>query len=241
MKHNLITLHIGGVNGVSDSKPAGPAEPNKPQQCRDCPLYRIGKGFVPGTYHGQPLWVSGPAQGLAIGETVPNLIRLNDIPTLGFCGEAPSVDELFAGRPFAGRAGGLLKAWVFDNAGIAFNNVVIDNVLRCAQPDNKMPERETMQRAARFCSQYDRWDEMNLAADVFTFHPAALMRDPVPLPLVIHDVGKARRLVENDEKSVRVLLGATALSKFYDFTHYRGVGFWRGHVHRPAAKFKREK
>lgn len=185
----------------------------KPPGCKGCPLENSGIGFVPPTVAGKP---------------ASNLSLVNI--KLGICGEAPAIDELEQQRPFVGRAGQVLRQWVFGNAGVDIDECLIDNTLRCVQQNNEMPPVEILRKAQKHCAQYDVWEKMNSGRgpeyDLLTYHPAALLRDIVPLPLVVHDVGRARRMVE-EGKSVRILLGKTAYERFQPYAG--SVGKWRGH------------
>lgn len=210
-------MKIGGDNKIR-------ADSHKPVQCAGCPLEHIGVGFVPGTFKQQPLIIIAPETHQAASNIAANLSDAR----LAFCGEAPAHDEYLAGRPFAGKAGGVLKSWVFDNAGVSFDDVMIDNVIRCVQPGNELPDKPVLTAARKHCSVYDRWAEFAPEIDVVTFHPAALLRDIVPLPLVVHDVGRARELSEKSR--VRVLLGKTAVQKFYGYIS--NLTRWRGNVER---------
>lgn len=186
----------------------------KPKGCTGCPLENIGVGFVPPT---------------VVGKTCSPQ-KLHHIK-LGICGEAPAMDELEQQKPFVGKAGQVLRQWVFGNAGVDIDECLIDNTIRCVQPGNEMPGVEILRKAQEHCRQYDVWEHMNDGKgpeyDLLTFHPAALLRDCVPLPLVVNDVGKARRMVE-EGKSVRILLGKTAFEKYQPYA--QSVGKWRGHV-----------
>jgi DNA polymerase len=57
---------------------------------------------------------------------------------LALVGEAPGAQEDVAGRPFVGRAGGLLDE-VLTDIGIARADVAVLNVLKCRPPGNRPP------------------------------------------------------------------------------------------------------
>ena len=61
---------------------------------------------------------------------------------LMFIGEAPGADEDRTGVPFVGRAGQLLTDIITKGMGIAREEVLIANVLKCRPPDNREPTPE---------------------------------------------------------------------------------------------------
>lgn len=56
-----------------------------------------------------------------------------------FVGEAPGANEDLQGVPFVGRAGALLTDIITKGMGLAREDVVIANVLKCRPPDNRDP------------------------------------------------------------------------------------------------------
>lgn len=62
--------------------------------------------------------------------------------SLMFIGEAPGADEDRTGVPFVGRAGQLLTDIITKGMGIAREEVLIANVLKCRPPDNREPTPE---------------------------------------------------------------------------------------------------
>lgn len=60
---------------------------------------------------------------------------------LMFVGEAPGQDEDLSGRPFVGRAGGLLDKMIAA-MGLAREQVFIANVVKCRPPNNRTPAPE---------------------------------------------------------------------------------------------------
>ncbi len=72
--------------------------------------------------------------------------RANTVPGEGaqqarlvFVGEAPGADEDRLGRPFVGRAGGLLTDIVEKGMKLKRSDVFICNVLKCRPPENRRP------------------------------------------------------------------------------------------------------
>jgi DNA polymerase len=60
---------------------------------------------------------------------------------LMFVGEAPGKDEDLSGKPFVGRAGGLLTRMI-EAMGFTRDDVFIANVLKCRPPENRTPTPE---------------------------------------------------------------------------------------------------
>src|SRR6266567_4448443 len=91
---------------------------DKPNQCQGCPLQRRGRGFIPGVFHGQPLWKINTSSYACPNEdikTPDGAIASLSTANLAICGEAPAVDERLQNAPFSGAAGNLLRAWVLNN------------------------------------------------------------------------------------------------------------------------------
>lgn len=66
-----------------------------------------------------------------------------------FVGEGPGADEDREGRPFVGRAGGLLNE-AFERAGLDRREVFIANIVKCRPPENRNPSAEEMDACAHF-------------------------------------------------------------------------------------------
>jgi uracil-DNA glycosylase family 4 len=66
-----------------------------------------------------------------------------------FVGEGPGFNEDREGRPFVGRAGGLLER-LLGHIGWARDDVFITNVVKCRPPDNRDPELDEMAACAPF-------------------------------------------------------------------------------------------
>lgn len=58
-------------------------------------------------------------------------------------GEAPGENEDLQGRPFVGKAGGILDQ-VFADTGVDRDSVMITNTVKCRPPDNREPLPEEM-------------------------------------------------------------------------------------------------
>ncbi len=74
----------------------------------------------------------------------------NPCARLVFCGEAPGADEDRVGRPFVGRAGGLLTDIIVKGMKIRREDVYILNILRCRPPGNRAP----LPAEAQNCREY---------------------------------------------------------------------------------------
>jgi DNA polymerase len=66
-----------------------------------------------------------------------------------FVGEGPGFNEDREGRPFVGRAGGLLVK-LLGSVGWQRNDVFITNVVKCRPPDNRDPEPDEIAACAPF-------------------------------------------------------------------------------------------
>jgi len=82
--------------------------------CRKCPLWEKRKNTV-------------------FGEG-------NPAADLMFVGEGPGADEDRLGRPFVGKAGGLLDNIIRKGMGLRREEVYIANVIKCRPPGNRNPE-----------------------------------------------------------------------------------------------------
>lgn len=108
----------------------------KPAQCRDCPAYSVGIGYVPSR---------GPQSG-----------------PLAIIGQGPGEDEVRAGKPFVGKSGGMLSSWV-RKSGLREPLLHIDNVVRCRlvvtnkagdpilNPSGGLTNRAPTAAEARYC------------------------------------------------------------------------------------------
>ena len=66
-----------------------------------------------------------------------------------FIGEAPGQNEDNTGIPFIGRAGQLLRKFMFD-VGFEANDFYIANTLKCRPPENRKPTKEEKAACAHF-------------------------------------------------------------------------------------------
>lgn len=91
-------------------------------KCTDCILHQWRTQVVPG---------SGP---------IPCDVML--------IGEAPGKDENILGKPFVGRAGGILKQAI-EKAGYTRDSVYITNMVKCRPPDNRPPTQTEVIKCKR--------------------------------------------------------------------------------------------
>ncbi|MCE3043912.1 uracil-DNA glycosylase family protein [Legionella sp. 16cNR16C] len=89
--------------------------------------------------------------------------RGNSKARLMVIGEAPGYHEDQQGKPFVGRAGGLLDQ-MLKSIGFSEDDVYIANVLKCRPPDNRDPNGDEIVR----CSQY-------LTRQIAIIKPVALL------------------------------------------------------------------
>ena len=134
------------------------------------------------------------------------------------------------GAPVVGRSGSLYWHWMMSPVGQTRRDVFQMNVLRCKPPkhgDSNYPIGETRKQAERHCRQYDRHAAFAPDTAVVTIHPAALVRDITPLPLVVEDVRKARDLAKEGRR-VMLLAGGKAAKAFTGGRE--NPTYWRGDI-----------
>lgn len=144
----------------------------------------------------------------------------NPSAELMFVGEAPGEDEDIQGKPFVGRAGGLLTK-IIEAMGLKRDDVYIANILKCRPPNNRMPlpneimacegnvkdqikliNPKVICTLGKFASQTllrtevpisslrGKFAEYNGIKVMPTFHPAYLLRNPGEKKLVWEDMKK---------------------------------------------------
>jgi len=133
-------------------------------------------------------------------------------------GEGPGEEEDLQGKPFVGKAGGLLND-IIGAMGLRREDVYIANVVKCRPPNNRNPEPdeivacepflrrqielvgpEAIVSLGNFATQAllgdrtpisrrrGRWHEVAGVALMPTFHPAYLLRNPADKRLVWEDI-----------------------------------------------------
>lgn len=176
----------------------------KPLSCAGCPLHVKGCGFV-------------------LGDGDPKAAKI------GILLEAPGQEEVLVSKPAVGPAGRIMEGWVLAAVGLHRKDVFVDNVLRCLPPKGKIgpyPTGDERKEAEAACRQYDRWDEFKPTVAIVTMHPAAILRETTPLPLVIADMKKAADFARAGERPI-VLMGGKPAT--YWLGQELNVQKWRGH------------
>ena len=62
-----------------------------------------------------------------------------------FTGESPGKEESEQGRPFVGRSGKLLNAWIIKELGLTRKDVYIANIIKCRPPSNRNPQPDEVE------------------------------------------------------------------------------------------------
>ena len=159
-----------------------------------------------------------------VGECEQELtIRKRDYPTM---------DEkwLRVGVPVVGATGAALQFWIWKKLGITREECYIDNTIRCLAPKGKdgahYPKGEDRKAAEQHCRQYDRIAQYNPNTITVSLHPASILREITPLPLLVKDFEKLRDFT-NQGRRVLMLLGGKAAHGFLRYGS--NVTKWRGH------------
>lgn len=207
----------------------------QPPTCSGCPLYGKGAGFVLGS--GDPatakigLLLEAPGKDELhwrvedSRETTRRKNRYPDIPT----------EFLTKGIPVVGKAGGILFSWMLAPVQLTRADLFIDNSLRCLPPkvkDAAYPTGDEKKKAEAWCRQYDRWDEFKPSVSLVQIHPAALAREPSPLPLAIRTFEKAKHFALGGERPL-VMCGGKAVGMWMG--HGSTVQTWLGHYETETA------
>jgi len=142
----------------------------------------------------------------------------------------PELDERFIrqGAPVVGRAGTLYWHWMMKPVGLQRSDVFQTNVLRCKPPkhgDSNYPTGDVRKQAEKCCAHWDRHAAFGVNTAVVTLHPAALVRDITPLPLVVEDVRKARDYMLEGRR-VMLLAGGKPAKVFTGGRE--NTTYWRG-------------
>jgi hypothetical protein len=217
---------------------------NKPKHCYEsgCPLAELGKGFVLGV--GDPtkakLTIILEAPGR---DEISFPIQINNDRSFLNSSESvkselarrkkayPSVEDKYLrlGAPIVGPTGNLLESWVLKPLGIKRSEIFVDNTLRCLPPKSKQgkyyPTGADKHKAEQCCRHYDRLSEFKPTAGVLSLHPAGILREVTPLPLLIKDVEKAQDFISSGER-VMLFLGGAAAKAFARFGD--NITRWRG-------------
>lgn len=222
-----------------------------PPGCRGCPLDKIGRGWVAGC--GDPtkakyaVVLEAPGRDEIAFRLAPNPNRAF-LTTQAECDKElairrrdyPDVPEEFLrlGIPVVGQTGGAMMWWVWPKVGIRREEVFLDNTLRCLPPKGKSgaayPTGEVKKAAEHHCRQYDRFHLYRPDTVIFSIHPASLLREITPLPLVVKDFEKVRDFTVQGRKVI-MLLGGKATGAFMRYGS--NVTRWRGHYAALAANW----
>jgi len=145
------------------------------------------------------------------------------------------------GAPVVGESGGILFSWELASLQLTRRDLFIDNSLRCLPPkqgDSQYPTGEVKKKAEAMCRQYDRWGEFEPTVDLINIHPAAIAREPTPLPLGIKTFEKAKHFYMGGERPL-VMCGGKAVSMWIG--HGSTVQTWLGHYEMETKFHKRKR
>jgi hypothetical protein len=124
------------------------------------------------------------------------------------------VQFLKRGAPLVGKSGWFTDQQILGRVGIRHEEIFIDNTLRCLPPkrgDSHYPIGEERKGAEIACRQYDRWKAFDPAIAVVGIHPAALLREITPLPLLNRaTIERARDFAAQGYKTIICLGGKAA-------------------------------
>lgn len=160
----------------------------------------------------------------------------------------PHLDERFLrrGKPVVGKAGAILFGWGLGALEIRRDACFIDNGLRCLPPKGKQgpyPTGATRLQAEACCRQWDRWTDRpgdggvlpgyNPTHSLISIHPAAVVRDTTPTPLMVRTIEKASQLVEREARPL-ILFGGKATKLWLGYGE--NVTRWSGHWQRETER-----
>lgn len=134
------------------------------------------------------------------------------------------------GAPVVGESGSLLNQWILPKVGVRREDVYVDNTLRCLPPKNKQgqpyPIEEEKAKAEGCCREWDRVQKFDVKVVELSLHPAGILREVTPLPLLIKDFEKAVGFTRQGYNTL-LLLGGKAAEVFLGYGE--NVTRWRGH------------
>lgn len=182
----------------------------QPDGCRGCALHGIGQGFVLGL--GDPararlqIMCEAPYRGEVSA-------RVTDEAELMRRRAAyPDLEERFIrqGAPLQAESGAVMDWWILKNLGVQRQEVFLDNTLRCALDltTPKYPTGNVRKQAEAFCRRWDRFNAPTVS--VVTIHPAAIARDPAPLPMVMASFRRALDFAGQGERPLMLCGGKAA-------------------------------
>lgn len=226
-----------------DDSACGHVDPDTGARSCNCNVFRSkGRGFVLGV--GDPATAKYAAIFEAPGRE-EIAFSLHPVSGRGFLETQAQVNEelgrrkkryegipeklLRLGAPVVGPTGMALMMWVFPKLGIKREEFFLDNTIRCLPPKGSKgyyPTGDEKKSAERCCRQYDRLDEFRPDIAIATLHPAGILREITPLPLLIKDMEKVRDFSQAGKRTM-ALLGGKAVQAFLRYGE--NVTKWRGH------------
>jgi hypothetical protein len=105
----------------------------------------------------------------------------------------------------------------------------VDNCLRCLPPkikDSQYPIGDERKAAEAHCRIYDRWNEFKPSVNLIQIHPAAIAREPSPLPLFVKTFEKSKHFHLGGERPL-VLCGGKAVQMWLGYGST--IQSWLGH------------
>jgi DNA polymerase len=100
---------------------------------------------------------------------------------LMFVGEGPGEDEDRAGKPFVGKAGGLLDDIITKGMGLRRDDVYIANVVKCRPPNNRNPEPDEIVACEPFLRRQIELVRPEVVISLGNFATQALLGDRTPI------------------------------------------------------------
>lgn len=108
--------------------------------------------------------------------------RLHTVPGEGslkarvmFIGEAPGASEDAQGRPFCGRAGGVLDE-LLGIAGLRREEVFIANILKCRPPKNRNPKDDEIEACTSYLDRQIKFIKPSILCCLGNFSTAYIMK-----------------------------------------------------------------
>jgi hypothetical protein len=224
----------------------------QPQECRDinCPMASIGHGFA------LPSGDFTKAKIVCLLETpATNEIQwpIKDLPDgqaefarrrVQYPNLAPRNIEV--GAAVVGKAGATLFSWMLEPLGIYRVDIGLVNTLHCypgKKPDGTIayPIGDIRKRAEACCSTlwWNVLREWKPSIAIICLHPAAISREPSPLPICLKAIEKAKHFSLQGEK-VLIVMGGKAAKAWLG--HSENTTIWCGHyeIESDYVRLKRE-
>lgn len=201
-------------------------KPQQPESCKGCSLYGISTGFCLGS--GDPKTAKVALQLEAPGnQELCWSVDEDEFQRRKQC--YPDIEDWFLkrGQPVVGKAGSILFTWGLLPVQLHRKDLFIDNTIRCLYKGKTgpYPTGDLKKRAEAFCRKYDRWDEFSPTVSLTQIHPAAIAREPSPLPLMIKTFEKGKDFSHNERPLI--LCGGKAVSAWMGYGST--VQKWLGH------------